>query len=86
MTSTHIRELLSVVAAATSSSHIVVNGTTMQPLLPKTVDELFSFWEQGLSAIALHGDEIVGHGAIEPLTADNWYEFGAVWVHPSVRG
>lgn len=86
MTSIHIRELLSVVAAATSSSHIVVNGTTMQPLLPKTADELFSFWEQGLSAIALRGDEIVGHGAIEPLTADNWYEFGAVWVHPSVRG
>lgn len=85
MTRNTIRELLSVVADATTSSHIVVHGAVMHPLLPKTTDELLSFWDQGLSAIALRNDEIVGHAAIEPLV-DDWYELGAVWVHRLVRG
>ena len=85
MSDSKIRSLLAVVADATASSHIVVAGTTMAPLLPKTVDELFAFWQQGLSAIAVCNGQIVGHAAVEPLTED-WFELGAVWVHPDVRG
>lgn len=80
-----IRSLLTVVASATASSSIVVNGATMAPLLPKSADELYAFWTNGLSAIAVHNGEIVGHAAIEPLTT-GWHELGAVWVHPSMRG
>lgn len=80
-----IHDLLSVVASATASSHIIVSGTTMAPLLHKTADELFAFWQQGLSAIAVRNGQIVGHAAVEPLTED-WFELGAVWVHPDVRG
>lgn len=81
-----ILSFLSVVADATRSSSVVINGTTMAPLLPKTVDELYQFWRQGLSAIAICDGQIVGHAAIEPLTYGLWHEIGAVWVHPDFRG
>ena len=80
-----VRNYFSVVARATASSHIVVNGAAMSPLLPKTEDELRSFWDRGLSAIAVCDEQIVGHAAIEPLVG-HWHELGAVWVHPEFRG
>jgi len=76
---------LSVVAEATRTSSIVVGSSTMSPLLPKSTDDLYGFWRQGLSALAVKDGLVVGHAAIEPLTAD-WFELGAVWVHPSLRG
>lgn len=85
MDDSRIRSLLAIVASATASSSIVVNGTAMAPLLPKSADDLYAFWEHGLSAIAVRNNEIIGHAAIEPLTA-GWHELGAVWVHPSMRG
>ncbi len=85
MNSMNIRDLLSVAAAAISTSSIIVNGTTMAPLLPKTADDLIGFWNAGLSVIAIQNDRIIGHAAIEPLIGE-WFELGAVWVDPSARG
>lgn len=85
MTENAIRSLLSVVAAAITSSTIVVDGVTVAPLLPKTVEDLLGFWNAGLSAIAVRDGRVIGHAAIEPL-CDGWFELGAVWVDPSVRG
>ncbi len=86
MTDTQIHIYLSVVAEATISSSIMVHGTTMSPLLPKTAEELFSLWKRGLSVIALRNGKIIGHAAIEPLAHGNWHELGAVWVDLSARG
>lgn len=79
-----IRPLLAVVADATALSQIVVDGATIAPLLPKTVDELHNFWKLGLSAIAVRNGQIVGHAAVEPLTED-CYELGVVWTDPNLR-
>lgn len=84
MGSHKIRSLLAVVADATASSTIIVNGAAMAPLLNKSADELFSFWQQGLSAIALCDGRIIGHAAIEPLT-EGWHELGVVWTDPAIR-
>lgn len=79
-----IPALLTVVAQATQTTHIVVNGETMAPLLPKTVQQLHEFWRQGLSAVALRNGTVVGHAAVEPLI-DGWHELGVVWTDPRLR-
>ncbi|NBX50331.1 GNAT family N-acetyltransferase, partial [bacterium] len=77
---------LGVVAAATASEQVLVEGVLMSPLLRKSATELYGFWKQGLSAIALKNGEIVAHAAIEPLTEGEWFELGAVWTREDVRG
>lgn len=74
---------------------IIVNGRNMHPLLPKSPGDLREFWDRGLSVIGFipggEGSHVIAHAAIEPLcidpeTGEQWYELGAVWVHPDVRG
>ncbi|MEK7632713.1 MAG: hypothetical protein AAB473_02890 [Patescibacteria group bacterium] len=79
-----IFRLLSVVAEATASTSIIVNGTAMAPLLPKTTEELAILWKQGRSAIAVRNGRIVGHASVEPLT-NRWNELGVVWTDPGLR-
>jgi N-acetylglutamate synthase-like GNAT family acetyltransferase len=86
MSEQDIRRHLAVVAAATASERVLVNGALLSPLLTKSEDDLYEFWRQGLSAIALKNGEIVAHAAIEPLAEGNWFELGAVWTREDVRG
>lgn len=81
-----IRAHLETVANATRDARILVGGVPFSPLLPKSADDLLAFWNAGLSAIALNADGmIIGHAAVEPLIRD-WFELGAVWIHPDYRG
>lgn len=86
---------LGTISRGMGSAVIHVGNRNMNPLLPKTPEELRKFWDQGLSVIGLMpgGDRshVIAHAAIEPLctdpiTGEQWYEFGAVWVRPDFRG
>ena len=77
---------LRIVAEATRNEVVTtVSGERAHPLLPKTEEELFRFWNAGGSALAILNGEVVGHATIEPLS-EGWYEIGAVWVRKDLRG
>jgi len=54
-------------------------------LLPQIPQNLFSQFKNGLSAIAVIGEEIVGHVTIWNI-ADSWYEIGSTYTDPTYRG
>lgn len=74
-----------IVAEATLAETVKVNGRVLHPLLPKTAEELFVFWDAGGSVLAILNGEVVGHATIEPLL-NGWFEIGAVWVRKDLRG